>query len=206
IERQKRHDVEKRLEDYLSSEQNAAPEVAPEEEDIDPIEATQQEVAALRQEMQLDKTATQVQSKYESYVSNFSKDKPDYVDALTHMKERRLAAYSVIGMTKEEAESSINQEYWQTVIGCMNKGLNPAQVLYQLSEVDGYKAAAPASGNMIDEKFNQLREGVASSKSLGSTPGSDVNLSDPSQWIDSDDSDLFNKMFDEMVGKKKKLF
>lgn len=102
----------------------------------------------------------------------------DFGDAVKHLSDMRmkqlsgLAAIEPAWATEQGRLGQINAELKQIVIGAQQKGLNPAEVVYQLSQVYGFAPPAAADPAKVElpEKLAAIDAAQTASRTLA-TPG-----------------------------------
>lgn len=169
---------------YLQSQQQRPQAPDP---TVDPIgyglnqnAQTQQEVQAIRQELQRRNQQDQQREAGQNFATlvrngeqQFAETAPDYFDAVTWAKTRKLAEYTAAGMLEHEAAQRLDREIIDLTSTALARGDNPAEVAYRMSKAMGYTV------KQVDatKKLEMQRDGNrASMPSGGSGQGSRLSL------------------------------
>lgn len=134
-----------------------------------------------KQEEQARTVAEQEQAVWNHWsesANSYAAQQTDFGDAVKHLSDMRmkqlagLAAIEPAWATEQGRLGQINAELKQIVIGAQQKGLNPAEVVYQLSQVYGFAPPAPADPGKVElpEKLAAIDAAQNASRTL-TTPG-----------------------------------
>lgn len=97
--------------------------------------------------------------------TEFTKENPDYLDAVAYMKGLRVAQYKAMGMSEQEAVSVVTGEAYQVAERALQTGRSPAEVAFEMAKAAGWKKKEPVTQQ---DKIETLQKGVKAAKSLGS--------------------------------------
>lgn len=177
-ERQRMDVLQQRLEylTQLATQQQPQPAPVP-AFDVDPltnightVHQTAAELANMKREMadaQQAQQAVQRRQQFEQVVLNteqqFAQEQPDYFEAVTWAKSKKLAEYQAVGLTESQATDRIMREVNELAWDALQRGESPAVVGYRLAQAIGYQ---PKQAN-AQQKLDMQRQGRAAS-----TPGS----------------------------------
>lgn len=141
---------------------------------------TQQEVQAIRQELQRRNQQEQQREAGNNFLAivqnneqTFAKDAPDYFEAVNWAKNRKFEEYMAAGMLEHEARQRLDSEVVDLTSRALARGDNPAEVAYRMSKAMGYTV------KQVDgaKKLEMQRDGSrASMPSGGSGQGSRLSL------------------------------
>lgn len=168
----------------------------------DPIQSLKQETDAVKQYLQQQieqNNATQnyqnLVNTYRNHAAEFTKTTPDFADAYKFISEQRQAEYIAAGYSPQDAYTLLLQDEMGIVDKALKDEVNPAERIYSLAKVRGYKAAEKA------QKMDVVEKGIKAGKSLSSASG----VSDGEVTLESLadlPSDEFNKMFKKLISDK----
>lgn len=193
-ERKMRQQLEQQIQELQSDKTQTQEE--PEEDDIDPLEKTQQDLDALKQQIQQQQTIAQVESLYNNSINQFAAKEPKFVEAFNYARESRAKELQALGYEATQVEQVIQNEHANFVYDCVNRGVDPASTLFNWAKARGYD---PDAGASIEQKFEKLQAGVNASKSLSNTSGTSSNNMDLNSLVDAD-SDTFKSEMEKMIG------
>lgn len=96
----------------------------------------------------------------------FAELTPDYYEAATFFRERKLAEYMALGMSENQALATTQNQIYSIIKKAGEAGKNPAEMGYKAAVALGYqkKSASPENSGKIES----LAKGIAASKSVGS--------------------------------------
>lgn len=224
----------KRLQEQLTEAQNQLKkltEVAPPDPMTDPlgflahkIDATQREIAALR-ESQTQQTQQQTQqAEVNAFLANvnnqvqaFTATHPDYQDAYKHLATMRMQDFQDVGMTPEQAKQAFGQEEIGITQRALQMGKNPAEIAYGMATRYGYKAGvvAPVVPNTpaakvvaAEDKLDAIKKGLEASKeATRGVPVADAtDVANLRNMSDKDLNKLVESDWDSVFGKSKGIF
>lgn len=102
---------------------------------------------------------------YQAKAIEFSAKTPDFKEAYNHILRSRIEDYKVMGHTEEEALRFTLNDERAIASNAMKRGLNPAEVIYNLAKRGGY-APRQASTDLA-----AVNKGVQAAKSIGQISG-----------------------------------
>lgn len=158
-ERLRRQEAERRLKEI--EERLKADEKPKEEEQIpDPVvdpekwaayqrETTgrsQQEIQRLRQEIEQERYQRQVFNAVTMGEQRVKAEKPDYDTAISHLMEARKRELAYFTDDQDAINNQIRQDLWGVSTAAIEKGLNPAEVLYNIAHQRGYQPPEADTG------------------------------------------------------------
>lgn len=158
----------------------------PEQEFIDPLKKLEDEVTGLRQTItQKDKIAEDADKslreeqalvdRYKGSADAYTKEKPDFMEARTHLINSRIEELQLMGTAPEMIAQEIKALEKQIVKDAYGREVNPAELIYKLAEKRGYKPGAP---KQQDKTVEEIDKGLKASKSLSSSGGSQSSSDD----------------------------
>lgn len=128
-----------------------------------------EKIRALEEKLQETDSRTQ-EMRVRNFVADNERDfqaqNPDYRQALDYAFKVRRAALEVLDMEPEEIASAVDREFASVVNDALQRGKNPAEVVYKMAHKMGY--AKPQEPN---KKIEDIQRGVAASKSLSQASG-----------------------------------
>ena len=131
---------------------------------------------------------------YQTAAQAFAEKTTDFPDAYKYWTGARRAELEAGGYTTPEATHIMNQEEAAVVFRALQNEINPAEQMYKLAKVRGYKPSA--SG---DDKIAQIDKGQkAKSLSGGGGKAPEGNTLEALAAMDDDE---FEKNWDRIVGK-----
>lgn len=100
----------------------------------------------------------------------FAAETPDYNDAVSHVIAHRTSELRMYGYADDQIKQIISQDANAIFDGAIQRGENPAKVLYNVAKLRGYGGQAPAS--QIDaDKLRALQSAQANTGSLATAGG-----------------------------------
>lgn len=124
-------------------------------------EARRQELAQRQQVEYVQRAAVTVQQ----YEAQVAAEKPDYQKAVDYMRDLRAREFEVMGMDPDSARVQAAREMVEGALQNAARGINPAQLVYKMAELRGYKPAGQQPS--VTERFDTQARGTAAAKSLG---------------------------------------
>lgn len=121
-------------------------------------EAEQKRNAAIQSEQQF---IARVQAQEAEY----TKEAPDYPDAVTFLRDKRIRMFELAGMSQQEAAQAVYGESLYYSQMALQQGRNPAEVFYSLAREYGFtgpKKPAPAA----EQKLEKLAKGQEKSSRM----------------------------------------
>lgn len=145
-----------------------------------------------------------VVSAYSQAADQFRKDSPDFNDAYKHIIDSRIEEYKLIG--HPDPVAAVQSDEFQIVLGALQQGRNPAEVIYSLAKARGFQAKAPAQPDKTAaEKLAQIEKGQASNKSLASAGGQSGAEEMTAEALLKMPMDEFEKWVEKNPAKAKRL-
>lgn len=126
--------------------------------------AIQNEVQRTNQITQRQQYEAQVAHVVASAEAQFAQGKPDYAEALGFIRNHRLAQLKALGHEPHEAQQWVLGEAFQIAERCLQRGQNPAEVIYQMAEATGYKPKQQQQDPA--QKIEALKKGAEAAKTL----------------------------------------
>ena len=132
--------------------------------------------------------------------NQFRQSQPDYDDAFRFVQERRLSEYDIMGFRDQQEKS---RNFYQEVLGLSTKALgegrNPAEIIYELAKVWGYRSGNSTNSDQerASARIDTLKRGGKVATSLSESAGKperEFNLADIERMSDDD----FDKLWDSM--------
>lgn len=120
------------------------------------------------QRQQQEVAQNQFINRYYSSAQAYAKENPGFADAYQHLSQARFKEYQMAGFSPEESASLVNKEEAEIVFKAYQDGVNPAERLYSLAKLRGYKESELKAN---EQKIDQLEKGVQASRSLSGSSG-----------------------------------
>lgn len=177
--------------------------------DDDPVAYFQHENEKLRQKLEsLGQTVEQRQeqdtqaqqinnlvSAYRKSAQSFAETTPDFTDAYTHLVTLRANELKALGHDPSEIEMVLQREEMGLAASALQQGVNPAERIYELAKVRGYKKAE-ANTEANTEKIKTLEKGVKAAKPTSGAPqGGEITLEYLAEVADTMDAKEFNELW-----------
>lgn len=177
------------------------------------VEATQAEIAAIRQANEDSRKMTEAQA-FEQQIATstqaaeaaFAKDHPDYLAAVQHLQTIADRNMQMLGLDDPVArQQQIRRDAMAMSLKALQMGKSPAEVAYQLAINYGYKAAQapdPVAAEAAKKQIATLQAGTkagAASMPTGGTKQTALTLAALEQMDDDD----FNKLVEDDTQWKK---
>lgn len=138
----------------------------------------------------------QLESAIAADQGEFMKEHPDYVDALSHIRQIRVAELVDGGYSEEQAVQAIGQAEYQMAHAVLTNKKSPAEVMYNAAVRAGY---VKNEGEKAAEDTGQAEEAadIEEADTMGGSGGPSV------QELMEADEDEFDQMWQELgYGKK----
>jgi hypothetical protein len=112
----------------------------------------------------------QFRNRYEDSLYKYREAQPDLTEAMQYLAKAKVEEYQAAGYSLQQATQLLHEDETAIVANAFNAERNPAETIYKLAKVRGYK---PASEKPADaqKKLDQLESGLKASKSLGTGGG-----------------------------------
>lgn len=98
--------------------------------------------------------------------SEFAKENPDYMEAVSHFKKARGQQLAALGLPPQEIANYVQQEAFQIADTALRNGRNPAEAAFEIAKAAGWQRKAPEA--QMQDKMATLQKGVKAASSLGS--------------------------------------
>lgn len=163
---------------------------------ISTVNKTQSQIDAERKAYNEEQGLVQ---KYLGSINAYTKDKPDISEARDFLLNSRGSELRAMGYNDNEVAIQIRNEEKMIVEKAYSDGTNPAERIYNISTMRGYKGKVEPQKTSIED----LDKGLKAAKSLGSGGKTDGNT--PWDGLSADDlADMTKEEFDVMWGKMEK--
>lgn len=167
----------------------AANEPQPPSFEDDPIAALKYENDQLKKEMNGFKEFTTKQQEqaeyarkqnefvntYRSKAEEFKQSNPDFQEAYDYAMKGRLEEFKIAGYTDQQARQLIIEDEAAIVANALSQGKNPAESIYNLAKLRGYKKESTLNTqdkiNANQQKIDAMERGLKSGKSLSNSGG-----------------------------------
>lgn len=137
-------------------------------------------------------------SEYRSQAVEFKSQRPDFPAAYKHLLESRKAEYEAAGYQAHEVANFIQEDEIAIVNKARADGVNPAQRLYDLAKVRGYRAAASA-----DAKIETIEKGQRAARTIsGGRAQGRVSL----ETLAEMDGEEFDREWTKIFGNAKNIY
>lgn len=93
--------------------------------------------------------------------NEFKAETPDYDAAAQHLQTTRLQEFKAMGYNQMDAINLIRQEAMGLAARAFQQGKRPAQVIYEMAKLRGYKAAAPTQETVEETAQAEVQAQVA---------------------------------------------
>ena len=147
---------------------------------IHKLNAVNRQVAELQTKLAKQQEQQELAQQYQQFAENvkslrneFTKANPDFDDAYKHLHGIRIADLMDTGMTKAQATQALHRQELELAASALERGKNPAEVIYGMAKRYGYtgkaaavpegKPAAPAQ-KAAEEKVQRLANGQFAAK------------------------------------------
>lgn len=202
-ERQKRKALEKRAAEYEArmakmerAWEEAQKRLQPAEDapkapdfDTDPagwlkhqLETTGKTVQQLQQEREAETKLRQQQAQEQQFIARvqadeaeFTKEQPDYPEAVTWLRDKRIRMFELAGMSPQEAAQAVYGESIYYAQNAIRSGRNPGEVFYGLAREMGYSGPKPKQ-NDAAARIEKLQKGQERSSRMSSGGESAENI------------------------------
>jgi hypothetical protein len=110
----------------------------------------------------------------------FRQEKPDYDEAINHVVQARARELTRYGLNQAQIQETIREEATEIVRTAVARGLNPAQLGYEIAQDRGYvpkqaqqqEETAKPNGGGANAILDAIEQAKKANKSLGSGGGS----------------------------------
>lgn len=166
--------------------------------DIQTIAQQQQSQQEAQQAQQAQQAAAQeLQSTMASHVQAFTKDHPDYHDALGFMLEKRGNELRLMGVPEDQVERTIATESMQLAQSAISRGLNAAELVYGLAQTRGYTPGKASPKPDAASQIQNIAEGQAKATKVpqGGEEDRETTLGDIEKMSDEEFDKYWEKQF-----------
>lgn len=150
--------------------------------EVDPLanlkqgqELTQQQLAHMAQRLQHEDAVRQHQAAQAGLISwardqvaEFSKEKPDAMDAYRHIVGIRTQELKALGYSGQQLQTMIANDEMLVYQNAYQSGRNPAEIIYELAKLNGFTGKKDAKA---EDKILTLQKGAEAAKGLGNGGG-----------------------------------
>ena len=183
------------LEAYIKSpppQQEPTAEPDPEQDPIGALKHAKQQLDEFRKQQEWQQYESQVWDRYRTVGQQAIAQKPDFKDAYQYALQSRATELRAFGYTDEQIPQVIKQEEFQIAASALERGQNPADVIYEFAKARGFGLAAPPSAvtpppppsqptpvPQIDPKLEKAKADAATSlTSGGKAPANSLTAED----------------------------
>jgi len=146
-----------------------------------------------QQEYEIRQKQDQFIGTYKAKADEFSKTTPDFKDAYNYLLTSRQAEYKAAGYSDEQVNQLLVEDEAAIVATALGQNANPAQRLYEIAKLRGYKQNSNINGQdkiqANNEKIANLERGLKASKSVnsgGMSAKDHLTLEDVAEMSDDD--------------------
>lgn len=190
--------------------------VEPPDPSVDPIGAIEwqkQQTEQIRQfqeqqirQQQEQAVIAQIDNNYKEAWGKFASNTPDAMDAYNHFVNSVSAILDLQGIPQDRINQMVEQEERKIAYQAMQRGISPAEVIYEKSKAMGYqpKAAAPVeneTAKKANEDVARRQKAASASKSLSNAGGNRANAMPSMEELANMSEDDFAE-FRNKVGEK----
>jgi len=188
-ERQKRADLERRLNQleqmFTQPQQQQAepePDIDPETDPIGALKRMKQEAAEMRASQQQQQYAAYLNQTYVQSAQQFAQQTPDFSDAYRYAINSRAQELEALGTPRERIGQILQHEEMSLVDQAVNNGMSPAEAIYKFAKARGYNgraaapAPAPAAEPAPNAELQNIKKSVATSVASGGKAASKGEL------------------------------
>lgn len=123
----------------------------------------------------------------------FRAQTPDYADAFQYWSQSRANELMAYGVPAHEVPARLGQEQLQIAASAYQRGVSPAETLYNVAKQRGYSAkAASRNGNGADEHIERVATGQSRSPTLSGTGGGAASVKMTAEQLLSMSNDDFD--------------
>lgn len=172
IERKQRMKLQEQIEEMRKAQEAALNQAKPKEEAQPeaPEETIEERVNRLEREKYQQNLQRQAVEEFNSIEAEFSKETPDYEEASAHVIKNMYSGVKSVypELNDQQAVSFVQKQVLQIASNAAQRGLNPAEVLYQMA-YDKYGFQANAPQPQPSNKVNNLKT-IAKNKKRSASP------------------------------------
>jgi hypothetical protein len=135
----------------------------------------------------------QVETAYKIKATEYTAENPDFTDAYQYVLNNRLEELQVNGLSKQEAIELAQKEEFGIALKALQDGANPAQRIYKIAQLRGYKKAEAKSEQKKD--LSVIEKGQKNSKVSGSAaPEGELSLEALAEMDDAEFEAAWKKL------------
>lgn len=134
------------------------------------LESLGRPVQEITQRMAQQEQYQRVKMHVGSQEAEFSKEKPDYAEAVNHAQQADMQALKALGYDEMTARNMVVQQYDQLTIQLINQGKNIPESIYAFAQSKGYQPKAAGQASAQERLQNTQRVNQAA-RSLGGGAG-----------------------------------
>lgn len=135
----------------------------------------------------------QLRTAVEFQVNEFVGKNPDYEKAREYVMENRAAELALLGTPPHMIAESLDKEAVNLAAGAVNRGENPAEVLYNYAKLRGYVPGKAPKAD-VGEQIAALAKGQDNSQQLPAGAEDKVGLLEVSNMTDPEFEELWAEM------------
>lgn len=201
-DRERIRKMEERFAQLVEKMQPQAPSY--EEDPIEHVRSNQekltQQLAEQKQSLDQQKQAQAIEaqkqeviSRYQQYATIFAKETPDFNEAYNHLLSVRAQELKALGCPDNQIGDILAQEEIGIALKSFDDEVNPAQRIYELAKLRGYRKEAKTQ-----EKLDQVSKGQQANRSLSGVKGQgkdELSLEALADMSDAEFDQTWDKFF-----------
>jgi hypothetical protein len=157
------------------------------------IAQAEQYIKQSQEQQQAQYQHQQVVNAYQAQAAEYVKETPDFNDAYSYVLQGRLSELDAFGVTKEQALQVVQQEEYEVALKSLQDGVNPAERIYKIAQLRGYKKAEAKPEQKKD--LAVIEKGQKTAKVSGSaTPEGELSLEALAEMDDAAFEDAWKKL------------
>jgi hypothetical protein len=177
-ERERRKEIARALEQerVANAERNLVPEQP--QQPVDPLDRIARVEQWAQQREQQERQAYEIEQQKQGFYkavsqkeAEFSKEHPDYYEAVEYAKQARVQELQILGYADEQISNILINDLEMISGDALRRGKNPAETFYNFAKHRGFAGPKPVEKPAAAEKLSTIAAGQAAGKSLGSAAG-----------------------------------
>lgn len=164
------------------------------------LQTHEQTINEQRQTFEQQRQQQELVSRYQMDAVDFAKEHGDFQEAYGFLMKQRQQELQAFGYDPQQAAQIIAQEEIGAAYKAFEDGVSPAERIYRIAQVRGYKKSEPATNEPSAEakKLETVAKGVENSKSLsgGGKVEKDLSLEALAEMED----DEFDQAWAKLIG------
>lgn len=140
---------------------------------------------------------------YKNAATHFAQQQKDFPEAYRYIANQRVSEFVAAGFDESQAVRLAQEDEAAIVAKAFRDGINPAERIYNLAKVRGFKTSENLEQNAfekIDEKISNLEKGIRMNRSLNNMGGtSDSSNKLTLESLSQMDDEEFGKHWDKIV-------